>query len=99
MKMKNLKNNWFFEKKLERVRKVLEKLKENKKIRDFLQISTGLKRQKVDFYIISINGRYVIRPISIKTSNKNFKRKTVRISLFESEGSIRNKILQAIKES
>jgi len=96
---KRLRERNFLEEKLKRVGKALQQLRADNRIRGFLRTGpfSFAKKRKIDFYVTYINGvKYVGRPISIarKPEDNNA---SIKISLFESEMSIRRKILETIK--
>ena len=83
----------FLEEKLRMVGKALQQLRESRGIRDFLrtgQFSFAKMKMGVDFYVVYIDGaKYIGRSLSID--------RNIKISLFDSQGSVRRKILEAIK--
>ncbi len=90
------------EEKLKMVEKVLIDLKKDQKITGFLTIKphtfTKMKL-KIDFYVALIDGaKYVGRPLSITRNGlENAKKGVIRVSLFESKGSLKAKILEATR--
>jgi len=93
----------FLQEKLRMVGEALQQLKKDRKIRGFLRtgpFSFAKRRMGVDFYAVYIDGlKYIGRPLWITRNGKEIenKKSAVRVSLFESEGSLRTKILEAIK--
>jgi hypothetical protein len=79
----------FLEEKLKRVKEVLQQLKERKKIKWFL----GPFKRGPTFYVIYVDKRYIVRPLWVDHTKK----KSIRVSLFESDDSLRRKILETIK--
>jgi len=90
--MRERRSEGFLEEKLRMVKKALQQLKKDQRIRGFLRTGpfSFAKRVGVDFYVVYIDGaKYVARSLSID--------RNIKISLFDSEGSIRRKVLEAIK--
>jgi len=90
----------FLEKKLKMVRKALQQLKKDKKITDFRQSGSlrFARRMGIDFYAVYIDGReYITRPLWIvRDGEENKSNKTIWVSPFENEASLRKRILQTI---
>ncbi len=89
------------EEKLGMVRKALQQLEKDKKIEGFRRSGSFrfARRKGVDFYVVYIDGvKYVGRPLWIVRNGEEIenKKSAVRVSPFESEESLRTKILQTI---
>ena len=100
--MRERRKESFLEEKLRIVRKALQQLKKDKKIEWFVRSGSFsfARRMGVDFYVVYIDGlKYIGCPLWITRNGKEIenKKSAVRVSLFESEGSLRTKILEAIK--
>jgi len=100
--MRERRKESFLEEKLRIVRKALQQLKKDKKIEWFVRSGSFsfARGMGVDFYVVYIDGlKYIGRPLWITRNGKEIenKKSAVRVSLFESEGSLRTKILEAIK--
>ncbi len=91
----------FLEEKLGMVRKALQQLKRNKEIKGFLRSGSFsfARRKRVDFYAVYIDGeKHIGRPLWIARNGEEIgSKKTIRVSLFEDEGSLRKRILETIK--
>ena len=100
--MRERRSEVFLEEKLRIVRKALQQLKKDKKIEWFVRSGSFsfARRMGVDFYVVYIDGvKHIGRPLWITRNGKEIenKKSAVRVSLFESEGSLRTKILEAVK--
>lgn len=93
--------NDFLKEKLVRVKKALQQLKKDKRIKDFLRTGpfSFAKRRRIDFYVTYVNGvRYVGRSISIaRNHGKQNNKSCIKISLFDGQSTIERKILETIK--
>lgn len=91
----------FLKEKLKRVRKALQQLKKDKKIKGFRRSgSFGFaRRMEVDFYVVYLDGqKHIGRPLWIaRSGEENKSNKTIWVSPFESEKSLRTKILEAVE--
>lgn len=97
--MRGIERSDFLKEKLERVRKALQQLKRDKRIKDFLRTGpfSFAKRRGIDFYVTYINGaRHVGRSISIARDHGTDK-SSIKISLFDGQSAIERKILEIIK--
>lgn len=90
----------FLEEKLRMVRKALQQLKKDQRILCFQKTGPfSFAKRGVDFYVVYIDGaKYIARSLSVdRTSEKGQNKNSIRVSFFDSEGSIRRKILETIK--
>lgn len=93
----------FLNEKLRMVRKVLQQLKKDKEIEGIRRSGSFsfARRIGVDFYVVYIDGvKYVGRPLWIARNGEGEEienKKTIRVSLFENEASLRKRILETIK--
>ena len=100
--MRERRKESFLEEKLRIVRKALQQLKKDKKIEWFLRSGSFsfARRMGIDFYVVYIDSKkHIGRPLWIARNGEEIenKKSAVRVSLFEGDGSLRTKILQAIK--
>lgn len=99
MIMRERRSESFLEERLRRVGEVLRQLKKDQRIRGFLRTGpfSFAKRMGVDFYVVYVSDvKYIARSLSVARNHKNNKT-SIKISLFDSQGSIRRKVLEAIK--
>jgi len=100
--MRERRKESFLEEKLRMVRKALQQLKKDKKIEWFVRSGSFsfARRMGIDFYVVYIDSvKHIGRPLWITRNGKEIenKKSAIWVSQFESEGSLRAKILQAIK--
>jgi len=97
--MRERRKESFLEEKLMMVGKALQQLKKDQRIRGFLRTGpfSFAKRVGIDFYVVYVSDvKYIARSLSVARNHKNNK-SSIKVSLFDSQGSIRRKVLEAIK--
>ena len=85
---------------LKKVEETLLQLKESRRIRDFLIPGNFLYRKReIDFYVVYVNGKYMVRSFSIAKGPGRVKNKSsIYVSRFDGQDAIKRKILESMKK-